>query len=97
MLGLSRAACRWSLIPGAAKGWDPAKFKSPGHALEFILASKRMKMAWLAQGTRIPIDRLKSAVRKGIELTREEISKIETYVGVPLERINTSKASRSAP
>jgi hypothetical protein len=61
------------------------------------MASKRMKMSWLAQGTRIPIDRLKSAVRKGIELSKEEMSKIELYVGVPLTRPSSSKASRSAP
>ncbi len=68
------------------KGWNPEKFKSVGHALEFAMASKRMKMSWLAQGTRIPIDKLKSVIRKGVDLTAEELAKVELYVGVPLKR-----------
>jgi hypothetical protein len=70
------------------KGWNPDQFKSVGHALEFAMASKRMKMSWLAQGTRIPIDKLKSVIRKGVELTTEELSKVELYMGVPLKRAN---------
>ncbi len=77
---------RWSLIPAASKGWNPNQFPSFGQALEFAMASKRMKMSWLAQGTRIPIDKLKAAIRKGLDLTAEEISKVELYVGVPLRR-----------
>ena len=76
---------RWSLIPAATKGWNPSSFKSVGHALEFAMASKRMKMSWLAQGTRIPIDKLKSVIRKSVELSPEEISKLELYIGVPLK------------
>lgn len=85
---LGQTRQRWSLIPAMTKGWNPDQFKSVGHALEFAMASKRMKMSWLAQGTRIPIDKLKSVIRKGVELTTEELAKVELYIGVPLKRAN---------
>ncbi len=80
---------RWSLMPAATKGWNPNHFPSVGRALEFAMASKRMKMSWLAQGTRIPIEKLKAVIKKGSDLTSEEIAKVELYVGVPLGRRNT--------
>ena len=86
---LGQTRHRWSLIPAMTKGWNPAKFKSVGHALEFAMASKRMKMSWLAQGTRIPIDKLKSVIRKGVDLSAEELAKVELYIGVPLRKNNT--------
>ena len=58
--------------------------KSVGEAMEFAMASKRMKMSWLAQGTRIPIDRLKNAVRSGLDLSEQEIKRIELYLGVSI-------------
>jgi hypothetical protein len=63
--------------------------------MEFAMASKRMKMSWLAQGTRIPIDRLKAAVRNGLELTKDEVKKVETYLGVSLHKEATKRVHRS--
>ena len=61
------------------------------------MVSKRMKFSWLAQATRIPIDKLKSAVRAGLELNPEEVSKVERYLGVPIRRKTVPSAQRSAP
>jgi hypothetical protein len=88
---------RWSLLPGVSKGWNPNQAKSVGHAMEFAMASKRMKMSWLAQGTRIPIDRLKSAVRSGISLTEQEIRRIEMYLGVSIKYVQRSGARKCPP
>ena len=86
---------RWSLIPGATKGWNPASFRSVSRAMEFAMASKRMKFAWLAQATRIPIDRLKSAVRTNTELSDDEVRKVEMYLGVPVKprKVNSVRSS----
>ena len=92
---IGQTRSRWSLIPAVTKGWDPARFPSPGVAMEFAMASKRMKMSWLAQGTRIPIDRLKAAVRNGLELTKDEVKKVETYLGVSLHKEATKRVHRS--
>lgn len=61
------------------------------------MASKRMKFSWLAQATRIPIDKLKASVRSGLELTTEEVAKIEHYLGVPIRKRVYSRAHRSPP
>ena len=88
---------RFNLLPGATKGWNPAQFGSVGQAMEFAIASKRMKFSWLAQATRIPVDRLKSAVRTGLQLTSDEISKVELYLGLPLRKEVLSRIQRTRP
>lgn len=92
---IGQTRSRWSLIPAVTKGWDPARYPSPGRAMEFAMASKRMKMSWLAQGTRIPIDRLKAAVRTGLELTKDEVRKVETYLGVSIKKKAIKRMHRS--
>ena len=88
---------RWSLIPAATKGWNPSKFASVSHALEFAVASKRMKFSWLAEGTRIPIDRLKAAIRSKLELSAEETRKMELYLGVNLRKEIVDRVRRAPP
>lgn len=88
---------RWSLIPAAAKGWNPEKLGSVSKALEFAVASKRTKFSWLAQGTRIPIDRLKAAIRSKLELSEDEIQKIELYLGVNLRKELVDRVKRAPP
>ena len=61
------------------------------------MASKRMKMSWLAQGTRIPVDRLRKAVATGLQLTQEELQKIEQYVGVSLFQRVRNSVTRTPP
>jgi hypothetical protein len=99
MLGVIRGQIRlrWSLIPGASKGWDPRQFQSMAHALDFAMASKRMKFAWLAQATRIPIDKLKAAVRSHGQLTEEELTKVESYLGMPIVERLVSRVKRHSP
>ena len=75
---------RYSLLPGVSKGWSASNFPSVGKALEFAMASKRMKMSWLSQGTRIPISRLKAATLQDAKLEESEVKKIEMYIGVSL-------------
>jgi hypothetical protein len=94
---IGQSRLRWTLIPGATKGWNPDSFQSISRALEFAMASKRMKFSWLAQGTRIPIDELKAAVRSKFELSSDEIRKIELYLGVQLRSDVVSKVKRSPP
>ena len=84
MLNCSQKLFRWSLIPAVTKGCQKA-------TLEFAMASKRMKMAWLAQGTRVPIERLKGAAANRMVLTEKEIKSVELYLGVRIaDRIKSS-------
>ena len=95
LVGQSRT--RWALLPGATKGWNASSFPSTARAMEFAMASKRMKFSWLAQATRIPIDKLKAAVRTGLDLTSEEVKKIELYLGVPIRARFTKRVQKSPP
>jgi hypothetical protein len=96
LLGQTRS--RWSLLPAPTRGWSPRKLPTIGATLDFALASKRMKLSWLSQGTRIPIDKLKAAVRNHIDLTVDEIRKLEIYLGVSLRIVNERwKVSRTPP
>lgn len=80
----TRRLLRWSLQPAATKGWNPTRFKSFGAAFDMAIATKRMRMSWLAQGTRIPIQKLKEARSDKVQLDDRETQLLELYLGVPL-------------
>ena len=65
--------------------------------MDFAMASKRMKFAWLAQATRIPIEKLKAAVRSHGQLSEAEVTKVESYLGVPIIQRVVSRVRRSSP
>jgi hypothetical protein len=83
---IGQVRTRFNLLPGASRGWRPNKFTSVGRAIEFAMVSKRMKFSWLAQATRVPIEKLKQVVREGENrvLSHSEIEKVEMYLGVPV-------------
>lgn len=73
-------------MPTATKGWNFNRFKTFGEALDMAIATKRFRMSWLAEGTRIPIQKLKDARSNLVKLDSREITLLEQYLGVPLGR-----------